>query len=120
MRLMLSRFVAILLLMMLAVLPPAGEAIASIRAGHCTPAALDMVMERAQLGAAQHDCEHGSSHRQLPCTMMGLCTMSGCMAVPAISAPETVAIVHEVTFLVPNSLRVDGLAHAPPLEPPRA
>lgn len=110
-----------LLLLLLAVLPPAGEAMASMGTSHCAPAMHAMTMDHAQMAiAGRHDCDHGSPHRQLPCAMMGLCTMTGCMAVTAVSSPEAMAAEQAVAFLVPNSLPVDGLAHAPPLEPPRA
>lgn len=118
---MLSRFLAILLLVLLTVLPAAGGAMAFPGVDHCAPAAQAMLMEHSNHGdAAQKDCDHGGAHRQLPCAMMGLCTMTGCMALMGITTPEAVALGQPVSFQSFNALRVDGLALAPPLEPPRA
>lgn len=117
---MLSRFLAILLLVLLAVLPAAGGAMAFPGTDHCAPAAHAMLMEHSDRGiATQNDCDHGGSHRQLPCAMMGLCTMTGCMALMGITTPEAVALGQPVNFRPINALRADGLALAPPLEPPR-
>jgi hypothetical protein len=118
---MLSRFLAILLLVLLTVLPAAGGAMAFPGAEHCAPAAHAMPMEHSGHGeAAKTDCDHGGSHRQLPCAMMGMCPMTGCMALMGITAPEGVALGQPVSFRHLDALRVDGLALAPLLEPPRA
>lgn len=118
---MLSRFIAILLLVLLTVLPVAGGAMASPGGEHCAPAALAMPMEMSGHGtAAKTDCDHGGSHRQLPCAMMGMCPMTGCLALLGISAPEGVALGQPVSFRPLDVLSVDGLALAPLLEPPRA
>ena len=118
---MLSRIVAILLLVLLTVLPVAGGAMASPGGEHCAPASHAMPMEMSgHSTAAKTDCDHGGAHRQLPCAMMGMCPMTGCMALVDISAPEGVALGHPVSFRPLDALRVDGLALAPLLEPPRA
>jgi len=117
---MLSRCLAILLLVLLTVLPAAGGAMAFPGADHCAPAAQAMPMEHSNHdAAAQKDCDHGGSHRQLPCAMMGLCAMTGCMALMGITTPEVVALGQSVSFRAFNALRVDGLSPAPLLEPPR-
>lgn len=117
---MLSRFLAILLLVLLTVLPAAGGAMAFRGADHCAPASHAMTMEHSIHGVAgQKDCDHGGSHRQLPCAMMGLCAMTGCMALMGITTPEVVALGQSVSFRAFNALRVDGLSPAPLLEPPR-
>lgn len=118
---MLSRFLVLLLLVLLTVLPAAGGAMAFPGFAHCAPAAHTMPMEHSDHGAAaQKDCDHGGSHRQLPCAMMGVCTMTGCMALMDITTPEVVTLGQPVSFRSFNALRVDGLELAPPLEPPRA
>ena len=112
---MLSRFLAILLLVLLSVLPAAGGAMAFPGVDHCGPAAHAMPMEHSNHGAAaQKHCDHGDPHRQLPCAMMGMCTMTGCMALMGITTPEAVALGQPVSFRYLDALRVDGLALAPP------
>ena len=56
----------------------------------------------------------------MPCAMMGLCTMTGCMELTSIVTPEAVALGQRMSFRAPEALQVDGLALAPPFEPPRA
>ena len=117
---MVSRCLAILLLVLLALLPAAGEAMAFGRAEHCTPASHGMVVHHDhEGGAARHGCKHGAGYHRLPCAMMGLCSMSGCMALTAIATPNAEATGQRLDFRPLDTLRVDGLALAPPLEPPR-
>lgn len=116
---MLSRCVAILTLVLLAIVPAAGEALAFSAPGHCAPVAHTMVMEGASM-SGRHDCNHDTSHSKAPCTMMGLCVMSGCMAVSTTNETAAVATVQRISFRSPDPLRIDGLALSPPLEPPRA
>lgn len=116
---MLSRYLAILMLVLLAIVPAAGEAVAYSASAHCAPAAHTMVMEGADMSGS-HDCNHETSHSKAPCTMMGLCVMSGCMAVSTTNETDAVATVQRINFRSPESLRIDGLALSPPLEPPRA
>jgi hypothetical protein len=118
---MISRFLAILLLVLLTVLPVAGGAMASQGGEHCAPASHAMPMDMSGHGTAvKTDCDHGGTHRQLPCAMMGMCPMTGCMALVSIAAPEGVALGQPVSFRPLDVLSVDGLALAPLLEPPRA
>lgn len=115
-----SRFLAILLLVLLTVLPAAGGALAFPAAGHCAPEAHAMTMSASKAGVAvEKDCEYGGAHRLLPCAMMGLCSMAGCMALMAVAMPEDVASGQRVSFRSLDTLRLDGLALSPPLEPPR-
>ena len=116
---MLSRCLAILLLVLLAVLPAAGEAVAFSAPEHCVPVGHSMVMEDANMGGS-HDCNHGTNHSKAPCTMMGLCVMTGCMAMTAATELDAVAASQQISFRSPDPLRIDGLALSPPLEPPRA
>jgi hypothetical protein len=117
---MFSRLIAMLLLVLLAVLPAAGETMAFAGAEHCAPASQAMVMEAHDGAAAHHAGNRGAAHHRLPCAMMGLCSMTGCMAFTSIVTPEAVAVGQRMSFRAPDALRVDGLALAPPLEPPRA
>lgn len=120
---MIARCIAVFLLALLTVLPAAGGASAVPAAVHCAPAAHTMTMAMPQghdHAAANQGCEHGSSHHQQPCAMMGLCAMTGCMALAGIATPQVLASGQRVAFLVPALPRLDGLALAPPLEPPRA
>jgi hypothetical protein len=117
---MLAKLSAILLLVLLAVLPAAGQAAAFAGAEHCAPAANAMTMEAHDSAAAGADCNHGAAHHQMPCAMMGMCTMTGCMALTSFVAPEAIALGQRTSFRAPEALQVDGLALAPPFEPPRA
>jgi len=121
---MIARCIAILLLALLTVLPAAGEALAMPAAPHCAPAAHVMIMSHDQDHAAvrqvRQDCDQGTPHHQIPCAMMGLCAMTGCMALTGIAMPHVLASGMRVAFQVPAVSRLDGLALAPLLEPPRA
>lgn len=116
---MLSRCLAILLLVLLAIVPAAGEAVAFSAPRHCAPVGHTMVMEHASVESS-HDCSHDTNHSKAPCTMMGLCVMTGCMAMTAATELDAVAASQQISFRSPDPLRIDGLALSPPLEPPRA
>ena len=109
-----------LLLVLMAVLPAAGQAVAFAGAEHCAPASHAMTMEAHDGSAARADCNHSAAHHQMPCAMMGLCTMTGCMELTSIVNLEAVALGQRMSFRAPEALQVDGLALAPPFEPPRA
>lgn len=120
---MITRLVAIVLLALLAVLPAVGEASAVPAVAHCASAADAMTAGTSQghdHKAVKQDCDHGSSHRPIPCAMMGLCSMTGCMAFTGIATPQVLSAGQRVAFVVPAVHRLDGLALPPPLEPPRA
>jgi hypothetical protein len=117
---MLAKLSAILLLVLLAVLPAAGQAATFAGAAHCAPAAHAMTVAAHDGAAARTDCNHRAVHHQMPCAMMGLCTMTGCMALTNTAAPEALALGQRMSFRAPEALQVDGLALAPPFEPPRA
>lgn len=117
---MFQRCLSILLLVILAVLPAAGEASALATAGHCAPAVHAMVMTHsAEHPAVEQGCGHGAARRQLPCAMAGSCNMPGCMALPGILVPQVMSAVQHLAFRLPAALRLEGLALAPPVEPPR-
>jgi len=107
------------MLVLLVIVPAAGEAVAFSAPGHCAPVGHSMVMEHASVGGG-HDCNHDTSHSKAPCTMMGLCVMTGCMATTGTVVLDTVITGHRISFRSPDPLRIDGLALSPPLEPPRA
>lgn len=117
---MLAKLSAILLLVLLAVLPAAGQAAAFAGAEDCAPASHTMTVEAHDGAAARTDCNHGAARHRMPCAMMGLCTMTGCMALTNSVAPEALALGQRMSFRAPEALQVDGLALAPPFEPPRA
>lgn len=117
---MLARPLAILLLLLLAILPTAGQSTALLDAEHCASASHAMTMEAHNGAAARADCNHEAVHHQMPCAMMGMCTMTGCMALTSFVAPEAIALGQRMSFRAPEALQVDGLALAPPFEPPRA
>lgn len=118
---MVQRCLAILLLVILAILPGAGEASAFGVAENCAPTVQAVAkVHSADHPAVQKDCEHRAAHRQLPCTMTVSCSMAGCMALTGMVAPQARSGVQHLVFKVPAALRLHGLASAPPLEPPRA
>jgi len=124
---MIARCIAMLLLALLTVVPAAGEASAVQATMHCAPAthamADTMAMKMPQgdnPAAARQDCDHGTAHHQMPCAMMGLCTMTGCMALAGIATPQVLSSAQPVAFRIAAALRLDGLALPPLLEPPRA
>lgn len=118
---MVRRCLAILLLVILTLLPAAGDASAVAVAEHCARPVHAMAMTHsAGHPAVQQDCGHGAAHRQLPCTMTGACTMAGCMALTGVVVPQVMSGVRHLAFRLTAALRLHGLASAPPLEPPRA
>lgn len=121
---MIARCIAILLLALLTVLPAAGEALAVPAAPHCAPAAHVMTLsqdyDHAAVSQVKQDCDQGTFHHQMPCAMMGLCTMTGCMALTGIAMPQVLVSGMRVTFQMPVVSRLDGLALVPLFEPPRA
>ena len=62
-----------MLLVLLVVLPAAGQAAALAGAENCAPASHAMTMEARDGANARADCNHGVAHHQMPCAMMGLC-----------------------------------------------
>jgi hypothetical protein len=117
---MIAKLSVILLFVLLAVLPAAAQATVLAGAEHCAPASHAMTIEAHDGAAARADCNHEAVHHQMPCAMMGLCTMTGCMALTSFVAPEAIALGQRMSFRAPEALQVDGLALAPPFEPPRA
>jgi hypothetical protein len=79
-----------------------------------------MTVEAHDGAAARTDCNHGAAHYRMPCATMGLCTMTGCMALTNTAASEAVALEQRMNFRAQESLQVDGLALTPPFKPPRA
>lgn len=120
---MITRCVAILLLALLAVLPAAGEALAVPAAPHCAPATHVMTMsqdhDHATARQVRQDCDQGTPHHRMPCAMLGLCTMTGCMALTGIAMPQVLASGKGVAFQMSVDPRLNGLVLAPLLEPPR-
>jgi hypothetical protein len=118
---MVQRCLAMLLLLLLAVLPTAGEASAFVVAEQGAPAVQALAaVHSGDHPAIQQDCDHGAAHRQLPCTMTASCNMAGCMALTDIVVPQVMSGVQHLAFRPTVALRLDGLALVPPLEPPRA
>jgi hypothetical protein len=117
---MLAKLSAILLLVLLAVLPAAGQVAAFAGVEHCAPASHAMTMEAHDGAAARVDCNHEAVHHQMPCAMTGPCTMTGCTALASVAAPVALAVGQRTSFRAPEALQVDGLALAPLFEPPRA